>query len=346
MSIASKVIEENNRLGTSRALLREKLTLNGVSYKNSDTIAILLKRWAYTKYGGSSTIFLPNDYEIREGMEVSAGVNIKDKDNNPVEGVPADIIINGVSYEVYSNSNGDAMKTFTVGEAGDELEITVVTGISTRTETYTIKSFEFIDNNEQHTYLYEVVKYPTDLTHSFSTYNYDSNYSKYGYLISKGVAESSAIMLFPTSAIDTSKTGVHFSAKIVQKKNSDSGWADTIAFVSSKNLSHYRDTKILELGAYQSNKGLKYSDADHTINELSITSGQLSLNSTWYTFDMYYDGGYLIATIYNGNTEVFSYEGDISDVIDFDTFYPAIMIYDYGGAMLFNNVVIEPWSND
>lgn len=346
MSIASNVINENNRLGTVRTLLREKLTLNGVSYKNSDSIDILLKRWAYTRYAGSSSISFPLYYKIREGNEVSAGVTIMDKDNNPVEGVPADVIINGVSYEVYSDSNGRAMKTFTLGNAGESLEITVVSGIETRIETYTIESFEFSDNNLQRTFLYDVVKYPTDLTHSFNTHNYDSSYSGYGYLISKGVTESSAVMLFPTIAIDTSKTGVHFSAKMVQKKNSDSGWGDAIAFVSSRNLSHYRDTKILELGAYPSSKGLKYSNADHTINELSVTSGQLSLNSVWYTFDMYYDDGYLIATIYNGSTEVFSYEGDISDIIDFDTFYPVIMVYDYGGAMLFNNVVIEPWSND
>ncbi len=39
-------------------------------------------------------------------------------------------------------------------------------------------------------------------------------------------------------------------------------------FVSSK-ISHYRDTEILELGAYPYKKGLKYSNANQTINELS-----------------------------------------------------------------------------
>ena len=48
MSIASNVIEENNRLTTARALLREKLTLNNVHWENSDTIFELIARWANT----------------------------------------------------------------------------------------------------------------------------------------------------------------------------------------------------------------------------------------------------------------------------------------------------------
>lgn len=348
MSIASNVIEENEKLGTVRILLREKLTLNGVSYKNSDSIFMLLKRWAYTKYGGSSSIFLPNANSIREGNTVSAGVTVYDNDDNPVEGVPAEVIVNSVSYDVYSNSNGVAEKTINVGSAGDTLEITVSSGTDSQTKSYTIKSFEFEDNNQQNTNLYEVIKYPTSITHSISIYNYDSNYSKYGYLLSKAVSSGSVVMLIPDSmpAIDSTKTGVHFQVKMVQKKNSNSGWGDAIAFISSKDLTHYRDTKILELGAYNAKKGVKYSNSDHVERDLSTTSGQLTLDSVWYTFDMYYESGYLKATIYNGTTQVFSYEGDISSKISLDTFYPAIMVYNYGGAMIFNNVVIESWSKE
>lgn len=346
MSISSNVIDENEKLGTARTLLREKLTLNGVSYKNSDSIFMLLKRWAYTNFAGYSNIFFPSESSIREGNTVSAGVTVYDNDDNPVEGVPAEVTVNGISYDVYTDGNGRAEKTIAVGIAGDTLEITVTTGKSSQTNSYTIKSFEFEDNNQQNTSLYEVVKYPTSISHSFSTYNYDSGYNKYGYILSKGISSASVVMLIPEGipAIDTSKTGVHFKAMMVQKKNSNSGWGDAIAFVSSKDLAHYRDTKILELGAYNAKKGVKYSNTDHVVRDLSTTSGQLSLDSVWYTFDLYYDNGYLKATIYNGTTQIFSYEGDISSTITLDKFYPAIMVYDYGGAMIFNNVVIETWS--
>jgi len=45
MSIASNVIEENYRLALARSLLREKLTLNKISYEDSDTIFELIARW-------------------------------------------------------------------------------------------------------------------------------------------------------------------------------------------------------------------------------------------------------------------------------------------------------------
>ena len=48
MSIASNVIEENNRLTTARTLLREKLALNSVHYEDSDTLSELIVRWANT----------------------------------------------------------------------------------------------------------------------------------------------------------------------------------------------------------------------------------------------------------------------------------------------------------
>lgn len=349
MSIASNVIETNTRLAIARTLLREKLTANGIQYENDNTIFDLLKRWAYTTFAGDYSIFFPVKMDIKEGMEVSAGVVISDNDDNRVEGVPATVIVNGTSYKVYSDSNGEAQKTFTIGEAGSELEITVVAGSTSQTNNYTVKSaLEFTDNGEQNTDLYDVIKYPSSISNSFSTYNYDSRYSKYGYSLSKAVTSASAVMLIPKGigAYDPTKNGIHFSVKMVQKKNSNSGWGDAIALINSKELSNYRDNKILELGAYNAKKGIKYSNTNHVVNELNTTTGQLTLDSVWYTFDMYYDNGYLKATIKNGSTEVYPYEGNVSNVISFDKFYPVIMVYDYGGAMLFDNVIIEPWSND
>ena len=159
---------------------------------------------------------------------------------------------------------------------------------------------------------------------------------------------SASVMLIPKGmeVFDVSKTGIHFSLDRVQKKNSNSGWGDAIALVNSKELNNYRDNKILELGAYPAKKGVKYSGTDHVVRDLNTVSGQLTLDSIWYSFEIYYDNGYLKATIKNGNITVYSYEGDVSSKISFDSFYPAIMIYDYGGAMIFNNVLIEPWRNE
>ena len=347
MSIASNVIETNSRLTTARNLLREKLTANGVQYDESDTIFELLKRWAYTRTAGDYDFIYPSEYEVKEGAELSFGVFIYDHDGNFIEGVPATVIVNGTSYKVYSDSNGNAIKTITAGSEGSELEIEIIAGYSHFSDTYTIASaLEFTDDNEQNTYLYDVIKYPASVSHTFSTYNYDSGYNKYGYSFSKAVTSASAVMLIPKGmgAYDPTKNGIHFSVQMVQKKNSNSGWGDVIALVNSKELSHYRDNKILELGAYNAKKGIKYSNTNHVVNELNTTTGQLTLDSVWYTFELYYDNGYLKATIKNGSTTVYSYEGDVSNVISFDKFYPVIMVYDYGGAMLFNNVIIEPWS--
>ena len=349
MSIASNVIETNSRLSVARNLLREKLTANGIQYDSDDTIFELLKRWAYTISAGGYYFFYPSESEVKEGAELSFGVNIYDNDYNKVEGVPATVIINGTRYKVYSDSEGNAQKTITAGEAGSELEIEIIAGYSSHSINFTITSaLEFTDNNEQDTSLYDVIKYPASISHSFSSYDYDSSYRKYGYSLSKEVTSTSAVMLIPKGMgeYDSSKTGIHFSVQMVQKKNSNSGWGDAIALVNSKELTHYRDNKILELGAYNAKKGIKYSNTNHVVNELNTTTGQLTLDSVWYTFDMYYDNGYLKATIKSGSTTVYSYEGDVSNVISFDKFYPVIMVYDYGGAMLFNNVIIEPWSND
>lgn len=116
--------------------------------------------------------------------------------------------------------------------------------------------------------------------------------------------------------------------------------------VNSKSLSHYRDTKILELGAYAGKKGLRYSNSDHVVRDISVTSGQLSLDTVKYYFDLYYDNGYVEAKIRQGSSNVFSYSGTISDKITFDTFYPAIMIYEAGGHIQFESITVEQWTRE
>ena len=155
-------------MATARTLLRQKLSDNNIHYDDSDTIFELLKRWAYTNFAGDYSIFYPTEIEVKEGSEVSAGVDIYASDDNPVEGVPATVIVNGTSYKVYSDINGRAEKTFTVGAKGSTLEVTVIAGSSTIENTYTVKSaLDFSDNGNQNTSLYDVVKYPSDISHSF-----------------------------------------------------------------------------------------------------------------------------------------------------------------------------------
>ena len=98
------------------------------------------------------------------------------------------------------------------------------------------------------------------------------------------------------------------------------------------------------MGAYPGKKGLKYSTSDHVVRDVNVTTGQLTLDSQDYYFDLYYDNGYVIATIRHGSTVDFRYEADISDKITFDTFYPAIMIYDAGGHVQFESISVEPWT--
>ena len=102
----------------------------------------------------------------------------------------------------------------------------------------------------------------------------------------------------------------------------------------------------MELGAFAGKKGVRYSTSDHVIRDISVTTGQLTLDSKWYTFEFYYDDGYLEATIKDGSTTVFSYTGDVSESIAFDSYYPAFMIYDAGGSMIFNNILIEAWTHE
>lgn len=173
--------------------------------------------------------------------------------------------------------------------------------------------------------------------------SYTGNYD-----LSKQTTAASVVMAIPkvySNGIGGTN-GIHISVSLRQKKDSNQGWGDAIALVNSKSLSHYRDTKILELGAYPAKKGLKYSTSDHVVRDVNVSSGQLTLDSQLYYFDLYYDNGYVKATIRHGTTYDFTYEADISDKITFDTFYPAVMIYDAGGHIQWENMDVEPWTHE
>ena len=351
MSIASNVIDENTKLGTARTLLREKLTANGIPYKNSDSIFTLIRRWVFT--GTDIHVFFsyPDENESMSGNtgEASATVYTYDSNDDTVylSDVPVDITINGITYTILTDNDGEAKKSFTFGEPGTTLTLSIAAGKSSVTETYTVKLFGMEEAHPDDS-MFDIVKYPSDIELTFDQYAFDTGYGGYGLSVSKPTNSASAAFLIPkgTPAINASESGIHFKCGMVQKKTSNSGWGDAICLLNSKNLSHARDTKILELGAYPGKKGVKYSNSDHVVRDVSVTTGQLTLDSKWYTFEFYYDQGYLEATIKDGSTTVFSYSGDVSSNISLDSYYPAFMIYDYGGSMIFNNILIEPWTKE
>ena len=338
MSIASNVILENTRLGTTRAKLRNKLTEYNIWWDNSLTIFELAERLMML-FGIPISYTVVSDIITPGGFEYS--VVLEDA------GVPIDWWIDGVHSTVRTDSNG--VSAITVPYVQDATG-TVVSKVGRKTAidiNYTCVPFPSFNDYawNYNIYDYDIVKYPSSISHTFDVVELGEEYIEV-YNLSKEVTASSVVMVIPkvySNGIGGTN-GIHLQADLYQKKDSNQGWGDCIALVNSKSLSHYRDTKILELGAYPGKKGLKYSNSDHVVRDVNVTTGQLTLDSQDYYFDLYYDNGHVIATIRHENTVDFRYEGNISDKITFDTFYPAIMIYDAGGHVQFESISVEPWT--
>ena len=338
MSIASNVILENTRLGTTRTKLRNKLTEYNIWWDNSLTIFELAER-LMMMFGIPISHTVTSETITPGGFEYS--VVLEDA------GVPVDWWIDGVHSTVRTDSNG--VSAITVPYVQDATG-TVVSKVGRKTAidiNYTCVPFPSFNDYawNYNIYDYDIVKYPSSITHTFNVVELGEEYIEV-YNLSKEVTASSVVMVIPkvySNGIGGTN-GIHLQADLYQKKDSNQGWGDAIALVNSKSLSHYRDTKILELGAYPGKKGLKYSNSDHVVRDVNVTTGQLTLDSQDYYFDLYYDNGHVIATIRHENTVDFRYEGNISDKITFDTFYPAIMIYDAGGHVQFESISVEPWT--
>ena len=338
MSIASNVILENTRLGATRTKLRNKLTEYNIWWDNSLTIFELAER-LMMMFGIPISHTVTSETITPGGFEYS--VVLEDA------GVPVDWWIDGVHSTVRTDSNG--VSAITVPYVQDATG-TVVSKVGRKTAIdINYKCVPFPSFNDYawnyNIYDYDIVKYPSSITHTFNVVELGEEYIEV-YNLSKEVTASSVVMVIPkvySNGIGGTN-GIHLQADLYQKKDSNQGWGDAIALVNSKSLSHYRDTKILELGAYPGKKGLKYSNSDHVVRDVNVTTGQLTLDSQDYYFDLYYDNGHVIATIRHENTVDFRYEGNISDKITFDTFYPAIMIYDAGGHIQFESISVEPWT--
>ena len=338
MSIASNVILENTRLGTTRTKLRNKLTEYNIWWDNSLTIFELAER-LMMMFGIPISHTVTSETITPGGFEYS--VVLEDA------GVPVDWWIDGVHSTVRTDSNG--VSAITVPYVQDATG-TVVSKVGRKTAidiNYTCVPFPSFNDYawNYNIYDYDIVKYPSSISHTFNVVELGEEYIEV-YNLSKEVTASSVVMVIPkvySNGIGGTN-GIHLQADLYQKKDSNQGWGDAIALVNSKSLSHYRDTKILELGAYPGKKGLKYSNSDHVVRDVNVTTGQLTLDSQDYYFDLYYDNGHVIATIRHENTVDSRYEGNISDKITFDTFYPAIMIYDAGGHVQFESISVEPWT--
>ena len=278
--------------------------------------------------------------------QVEAGAVIKDGDNQPIEGMPVKVTCGGQTYNILTGTNGRAEATLTVGEAGSTFSGTVIAGKESQSWEYTNIKLFGMEEDDPDDSMFDIIKYPVDIELTLEPYEYDTGYNDSGLLVSKQTNNASAVFLIPKGTPAITDSGIHFKCGMVQKKTSNQGWGDAICLLNSKELSHARDTKILELGAYAAKKGVRYSTSDHVIRDISVTTGQLALDSKWYAFEFYYDNGYLEATIKDGSNTVFSYTGDVSESITFDSYYPAFMIYDAGGSMIFNNILIEAWTHE
>lgn len=346
MSIASNVIDENTKLGTARGLLREKLAANGIYYSASDSIFQLVRRWNM-KYVDIS-FNTPYSRDIYAGAQISVGATVTDSStDDPISGMPITVVSGGHTYDLVTGNDGVASLTLTVGEIGTTFQGTVYAGKSSDSWSYKVPAFADFSDYAGYgdTDDYEIVKYPSNITHTFEIVevNYSENYN-----LTKQVTSGSVVMAIPkvyTNGIGGTN-GIHMSVALRQKKDSNQGWGDCIALVNSKSLNHYRDTKILELGAYPGKHGSRYSGTDHVVRDLNVVSSQLTLDSQQYYFDLYYDNGYFKATIRTGPTPFYSYEADISDKITFDTFYPAIIIYEAGGHIQFESIYVEQWTHE
>ena len=355
MSIASNVITTNERLTVIRDELREILTHHGIVYYSDDDVFTLARRAWFLIYptngscGGSYS-----DCTV-QGKPLDLKVDQQsDNDEDIHDGAVADffISVNG-GDEIHVKGvfeNGSAGCPYIAENNGDNISVRAlvneVEGITTEME---VIPFKYEDSYEVTMDDYTLIKYPSSANITVS--EVDEFSSDYDYVngveVSKTYGTAQAAYMIPTGltdGIDLTETGIHFSAIVSPMYSSASGWASGICLLSSKDLTHYRDTTILELGAYPGKKGLKYSGTNHTITEINTTAGQLKINGT-FKFDLYYDNGYVKATITDqyGSTTYYSYES--SSISIMNKVFPAFMIYDYGGKIRFRETEIEPWRN-
>lgn len=360
MSIASNVIDTNNSLATIRANLKMLLENHGILYYDDDDIFTLTRRVWFLIYPTNNVASSSYSNETSAGKLIHAEVLMRDDDRNILpDGAVADffISVNGEEkiHLIGFNDGGYASCPYIAQKGGDVLTVKAKVndwlGINTE---ITVLPFKYEDEWEMSSDTYTLIKYPP--TANITVIEVDEFNSQYSYAngieVSKTYGSAQAAYMIPTDLIDginLFKTGIHIQTIVSPMYSSASGWASGICLLSSKDLTHYRDTSILELGAYPGKKGLKYSGNNHNITDINVTSGQLTINNA-FLFNLWYDGTYVKATIedYRGSTIYYSYETSSlpKDVANMETVFPAFMIYDYGGKIRFRETLIEAWRKE
>ena len=258
MSIASDVISENTRLASLRDSLRELLTEHGIVYYSDDDIFTLARRvWFLIHPTNSNSGCSYEDYAT-VGNPIDFDINQRSDDGNDLpDGSVADffISVNGED-EIHLTGlfiNGNARCPYVPENAGDILTVKgVVNDFLGASAEMEVLPFKYRDDYEVKSDAYALVKYPSSANVSVNVV--DELNGDYDYVnaveVSKTYGASQAAYMIPTSlidGIDLSDTGIHFQAIVSPMYSSSSGWASGICLLNSKNLNHWRDSRILEL---------------------------------------------------------------------------------------------------
>lgn len=360
MSIASNVITTNNNLATARAEIRNKLTQYGIYFWNDDDIFTLVRRAQYLTgvFKGSCGYSYPDVFNYGEN---NVGIGISDANYDALIGYPVDVVItvNGVETH-YMALSTDGYKRITIDIPTDATEALMEIYIADKkimSKTFSVYAFYF-SREDPFAEVMTTWKYPSSTTITLTDYVWDPNYNERGMQISKGYGSAEAGYVIPNEMTDgiylgasyeSNYQGIHFHAQVVPQQSSTSGWASGIALLTSNSLSHYRDNAIVELGAYPGKKGIKYSGTDHAVHDEYCTSGQLTLDSVWYDFDLYFRSGVGWKGVISNNGNVVYSNTNTSPPLSVGRYlqtnrvYPVLMVYDYGGKGIFRDILIEPW---
>ena len=360
MSIANNVITTNANLTTARTEIRNKLTQYGIYFWNDDDIFTLVRRAQYLTgaYKGGGGYSYP---DVLNYGENEVGISIYDGNYDALIGYPVDVVItiNGVSTHYMALSiDGYKKIMINIPTGTNQALMEIYAGDKQlMSKTFNVYAF-YYSQEDPFSDIMTVWKYPGTTSITLRDYVWDSSYNERGMQISKGYGSAEAGYVIPTEMTDgiylgasyeSGYQGIHFHAQIIPQQSSSSGWASGIALLTSKSLSHYRDNAILELGAYPGKKGIKYSGVDHTIYDQYCSSGQLTLDSVWYDFDLYYRSGVgWKGIISNNGTVVYSNTNtsppaSVNRYLQTNRVYPVLMVYDYGGKGIFRDILIEPW---
>lgn len=283
MSIASNVLSLNSNLTTARTNLKRLLENHGIVYHDDDNVFTLAKRAWFLVYPTNRISGGSYSEEAVVGEAVDLYVYMEDDDGNTLpDGCVADFYISVRGepeiHMIGESVNGRAYCPYVPESSGDDIHVRAVVndweGLSTDIHVY---PFRYEDSWTMDSDDYTLIKYPSSANVNVNVVDeFNSEYSYAdGIEVSKTYGSSQSAYMIPTSLIegvDLSETGIHFKAIVSPMMSSSSGWASGICLLGSKDLNHYRDTAILEVGAYPGKKGMQYSGSNHVVTAINTAS--------------------------------------------------------------------------